>query len=49
MVDSGKPIFEEIFSRYKERIFNFLLRLTRDRQDAEDLASEAFLSVYKNY
>ena len=47
--ESSKPSFEEIFSRYKERIYNFLLRLTRDKQDAEDLTSEAFLSVYKNY
>jgi RNA polymerase sigma factor (sigma-70 family) len=40
--------FDEIFAAYHARIFNFLARLTRRRDVAEDLAEEMWLRVVEN-
>lgn len=40
--------FNEIVHRYKDRIVNFLYRYTGSREDAEDLAQDAFLRLYKS-
>jgi RNA polymerase sigma factor (sigma-70 family) len=39
--------FEEIFERYKRRVFAFCLRLTRVPADAEDLTQEVFLLLFR--
>jgi RNA polymerase sigma-70 factor (ECF subfamily) len=41
------PAFAVLFERYHTRVFAFALRLTGDRQMAEDLAQRAFLNLYK--
>ncbi len=43
-----KKAFDELLRRYLEPIFRFLRRLTGRREEAEDLAQEVFLKLWKN-
>ena len=36
-----------LISRWDRRIFNYLLRLVKDREDARDLAQDVFLKAYQ--
>jgi RNA polymerase sigma-70 factor (ECF subfamily) len=38
--------FEALFLRHKGKIFNFALRLTGSRADAEDVSSEVFVQLF---
>ncbi len=38
--------FDLLVERYKDRLFNYLLRLTGNRDDAEEVAQEAFVKAY---
>ena len=40
--------FEKLIDRYKNPIFSLIYRLARNSSDAEDLAQETFLKVFKN-
>ncbi len=37
-----------LVSRWERRVFNYLLRLVGDREDAFDLSQETFLKAYQN-
>jgi len=37
-----------LVSRWEKRVFNYLLRLVGDREDAFDLSQETFLKAYQN-
>jgi RNA polymerase sigma-70 factor, ECF subfamily len=37
-----------LVSRWEKRIYNYLLRLVKNREDALDLAQDAFLKAYQN-
>src|SRR5262249_42478762 len=37
--------FDELYRRYRDRIWGFLIRLTGDRSDAEDLFQETWLAA----
>jgi RNA polymerase sigma-70 factor (ECF subfamily) len=37
-----------LVSRWEKRVFNYLLRLLGDREDAMDLSQEVFLKAYQN-
>ena len=37
-----------LVSRWEKRIFNYLLRLVSNREDALDLSQETFLKAYQN-
>jgi RNA polymerase sigma-70 factor (ECF subfamily) len=37
-----------LVSRWEKRIFNYLLRLVRNREDAADLSQDVFLKTYQN-
>jgi RNA polymerase sigma-70 factor (ECF subfamily) len=37
-----------LVSRWEKRVYNYLLRLTRNREDALDLTQDAFLKAYQN-
>ncbi len=39
--------FEAIFSQYKEPIYNYVLRLIGNSEDAYDLTQETFLKAYR--
>jgi RNA polymerase sigma-70 factor (ECF subfamily) len=38
---------EEIFKRYKDRIYSLCLRMTADRSAAEDLTQDAFVTLFQ--
>lgn len=40
--------FNELVSRFKDRLHNFLYRYTHNHQDCEDLVQETFLRVYRS-
>lgn len=42
-----RPDFRALFQTERDRTFRFLLRLTRNRADAEDLLQESFLTVWR--
>ena len=39
--------FEELFARYKTRLFNYLRRSVRDPVEAEDLLQTLFLRIHR--
>lgn len=39
--------FEELFNAHKRRVYSLCLRMTGDPADAEDLAQEAFLQLFR--
>lgn len=42
------PVFEVVFQEYWPRVVSVLLRLTGDRDEAEDLALEVFWRLHRN-
>lgn len=40
--------FEVLVNRYQHRLFGFCLRMLGDRSEAEDVAQDVFLTVYRN-
>jgi len=40
--------FGELIERFEKRVFHFVLRMTRQSQDAEDITQETFVKVWKN-
>ena len=40
--------FDEIFDMYFSRIYNKILGMVKNKEDAEDIAQDVFLTVYKN-
>lgn len=42
------PAFEQLLRLYEKKVFNLTFRLTGNRHDAEDLAQEAFLKVFRS-
>lgn len=45
--DGDRRAFGELVRRHQDRVFRFLLRLTGSRDDAHDLAQEAFLRAWQ--
>jgi RNA polymerase sigma-70 factor, ECF subfamily len=43
-----KGAFEPLFARHWHRVYGVLFRLVGTREEAEDLAQEAFLRLYRN-
>jgi RNA polymerase sigma-70 factor (ECF subfamily) len=40
--------FNALVSRHEKRVFNYLFRILRDREDALDLTQDVFLKAYQN-
>jgi RNA polymerase sigma-70 factor (ECF subfamily) len=40
--------FQELVTRYRDRLLNFVSRMIGDRERAEDLVQEAFIRVYRH-
>jgi len=39
--------FEEVFNRYRERVYSICYRYTRNYDDAQDLCQEVFIKLYR--
>ena len=40
--------FTELVNRYKNLVYSIILRMTKDKDEASDLAQDVFLKVYRN-
>ena len=40
--------FAELIARYKNLVYSIILRMTKDSEEANDLAQDVFLKMYKN-
>ncbi len=49
IVASHTATFESLFSGERHRLFSSLWLITRDRQEAEDVAQEAFVKVWERW
>lgn len=45
--DDRKLTFEQVHRKYETKIFNLILRMVGDREDAEELTVETFLNAYR--
>jgi RNA polymerase sigma-70 factor (ECF subfamily) len=41
------PAFEELYERHHRRVYSLCLRMTGNQAEAEDLAQEAFIQLYR--
>jgi len=41
--------FEDVYREHAQAVFRYAMRVTGRREVAEDLASEAFLALYRNF
>ena len=41
------PSFADVFDEYQRPIYNYLLRMTQNQAEAEDLTQETFIRVYR--
>lgn len=48
ILDGDVDSFETLVINYRDRILNFLFRMTLSKEDAEDIAQEVFVKVYNN-
>ena len=47
-INSGQTDkFQDLVNRYEQKLYNFSLRMCRDRSDAEDMIQDTFLNVFK--
>lgn len=46
--EGDRSAFEELYTRYKKPIYNYIYRLIGNRAVAEELAQETFIKVYTN-
>jgi RNA polymerase sigma-70 factor (ECF subfamily) len=47
-IKGNQDAFTEIVSRYKNLVYSIILRMVNDHEEANDLAQEVFIKVYKN-
>ena len=47
-VEGDKAGFGEIVLRYKNLIYSVVMRMIRDKEEANDLAQEIFIKIYRN-
>lgn len=47
VLDGNHEVFSEIVRQYQGRLYNYLYRFTRNKEDAEDLVSDTFLQVFR--
>ena len=40
--------FNHLVSRWEKRVYNYLLRIVRNREEALDLSQDVFLKAYQN-
>ncbi|OAT84073.1 RNA polymerase sigma factor SigX [Bacillus sp. MKU004] len=42
-------VFDELYTKYHQDVFNFLIYMVHNRQHAEDLVQEVYIRVLKSY
>lgn len=47
-IEGSQDAFAELISRYKNLVYSIILRMTSDNEQANDLAQDVFLKMYKN-
>ena len=47
-LNGEKEYFSEIITRHKNLVYSVVLRMVNNQEDANDLAQEVFIKVYKN-
>lgn len=47
-LNGDKNCFSELVMRYKNLVYSIILKMTADSEQANDLAQEVFIKVYKN-
>lgn len=47
-LDGEKEYFSEIITRYKNLVYAVILKMINNKEDANDLAQETFIKIYKN-
>lgn len=47
-INGDEDFFEILIIRYKNLVYSIVLKMVSDREEANDLAQEVFIKVYKN-
>jgi RNA polymerase sigma-70 factor (ECF subfamily) len=47
LAESVDGVFEDVVRHYQDRLFSFALRVTGNREDAEEVAQDAFVRAYR--
>ena len=47
-IEVNKNYFTELVDRYKNLVYSIILRMQNNREEANDLAQEVFVKIYKN-
>jgi len=42
-------VFEELYEKYHQDVFNFLFYMVKNREQAEDLVQEVYIKILKSY
>lgn len=48
VLNGNKEYFAELVRRYKNLVYSVVVRMVNDREEANDLAQDVFLKIYKN-
>ncbi len=48
ILDGDVNAFEELMAAYEKNVYNLALRMVNDREDAADMAQEAFIKAYQS-
>ncbi len=46
--EGNEPAFEEIFNRYKDKLYTFIIRINSSPEFTEDIIQETFLKLWKD-
>lgn len=47
-INGDKTAFNELLQRYKNLVYSVTLRMVNDKEEANDLAQEIFIKIYRN-
>jgi len=47
-IEGNRELFTELVRRYKNLVYSVILRMVNDREEANDLAQDVFIKIYKN-
>lgn len=48
ILNGDKDLFVELVRRYKKLVYSVVVRMVNDRDEADDLAQEIFVKIYRN-